>query len=280
MIRQSLLGIVAAALYGSLAFGQPCSTEAFVTSLDRIDAVQTVVLQCIDGARASIEMAVEEIAAEPLCEAVLRAHRRGVSVRVVFSGGRGAVGGEYERLVSAGLRVRSSEAAQAFGHRYVIVDRRIVLTGSYTWVNQADRRGVESLIRITCAGSSSDSPVRAYVDEFERLWVNSSESAPLAVPSPPAISALSIAAVDPTLQCVYLLNVSDEAVDVSGWTLSDLEGEYVFPTDVMVVPHDPYRVCADRFNPTGDVDGLYLDPDGDEVFLVTPEGVIVDERMW
>jgi hypothetical protein len=26
--------------------------------------------------------------------------------------------------------------------------------------------------------------------------------------------------------------------------------------------------------------GLYLDPAGDEIFLVTPEGSIVDEVVW
>ena len=91
---------------------------------------------------------------------------------------------------------------------------------------------------------------------------------------------MGILSVDRTAQCIYLLNTSTQALDLSFWSLNDLEGQYAFPAGTVIPPNDPYRICIDVFNPAGDINELYLDPDGDEVFLVTPEGSIVDELVW
>jgi len=281
MIKGSAVGFVAVMLWGALVLGQGCSTEAFFTSSDGRSTVERVVLQEISAAREMLEIAVEGITSDRLCDAVLQVHDRGVEVRVLL--GRedaGASFGELERLVSGGVPVRRLGADQRFAHRFAIVDRSLILTGSYAWSDGSTENVVESLLRIRCEQGLTDDPVRVYLKEFERLWEGSRE-ATLSSDSPAFLVApVSIAYVDLETQCIVLLNSSAKALDVSGWALSDLEAQYVFPSETVIPTNDPVRFCAERFNPTGDPDGLYLDPDGDEVFLSTPEGVIVDERSW
>ena len=89
-----------------------------------------------------------------------------------------------------------------------------------------------------------------------------------------------IHSVAPAGECIQLLDISSAPVDISGWRLSDLEGSYAFPSGTIISPNDPYTVCIDTYNPSHDSHGLYLNDEKDEVFLITSNGVIVDERVW
>jgi hypothetical protein len=185
------------------------------------------------------------------------------------------MGSEYEKLLSAGVPVRLSGASGSFGHRFAVVDRRIVLTGSYEWTDRTIARAFENLVRISCPAAS-----QAFLAEFDRLWALWSRSAPAASPATSAISSVSILSVDRSSQCITLLNSSDRTVDLSHWSLSDFEGQYTFPEGTEILPNDPFPICIDVFNPSNDVNELYLDPGHDEVFLITPEGNILDEVVW
>ncbi len=281
MIKRILVGLVGVVCLSAGAFGQPCTVQVYLASPETEGGMVTVLLQSIDGARDTLEIAVASFLDDRLGDAVVRAHRRGVDVRVILGGGGGsAMGSEYEKLISAGVLVRLSDASSSFGHRFAIVDRRVVLTGSYEWADQTAAGTFDNLVRITCSTPSQATAVRAFLAEFDRLWAKWSQSLSVPTAAAPAISSVSILSVDRASQCITLLNSSNQAVDVSYWSLNDLEGQYTFPEGTEIPPNDPYRICIDVFNPSNDIDELYLDPEDDEVFLVTPEGDIIDEVVW
>jgi hypothetical protein len=89
-----------------------------------------------------------------------------------------------------------------------------------------------------------------------------------------------IHSVDPAGECIQLLDISSAVIDISGWRLSDLEGSYYFPSYTIINPGDPYEICFDTYNPTGDPQGMYLHDEYDQVFLITPDGRIIDEWVW
>ena len=95
-----------------------------------------------------------------------------------------------------------------------------------------------------------------------------------------ALIPIVIHNVDLAEQCVELLNLSPSPIDISGWALADLEGEYVFPEETLLLPDDPYMICIEAYNPGHDPLALYLNPDRDEIFLITPDGEIIDEVIW
>lgn len=276
MIRCAVIGLIGMALLSIGALGQTCTVQVFFTSPDTGDGAMTALLQSVDATRSTLEIAVAVFADERLGDAVVRAHRRGVIVRVILARGNdGIIGSQYQKLTAAGIPVRLSGGSGTFSHRFAIADRRIALTGSYEWVDRARGGRFDNLVRITCSTSS-----QAYLAEFERLWANWSSDAAAPGVTVTAISSVSILSVDRAAQCVYLLNASDAPVDVSGWSLNDLEGAYTFPAGTEIPPDDAYRICSDEFNPTHDVTGFFLETPHDELFLVTPEGDIIDERVW
>jgi phosphatidylserine/phosphatidylglycerophosphate/cardiolipin synthase-like enzyme len=279
MIKRVLIGLAVIVGLAAAAFGQSCSVQAYFATPDNADGARAVLLQSIDGARDTLEIAVASCTDDQLGDAVVRAHRRGVGVRVILAGGReGEVGSEYDKLLSAGVPVRLSGASSSFGHRFAIVDQRTVLTGSYEWTDHTN--AYADLVRISCPTASQASSAQAFLAEFNRLWALWSRSTPATPPVTSAVSPVSILSVDRISQCITLFNSSDRTVDLSHWSLSDFEGQYAFPEGTEILPNDPYRVCIDVFNPSNDVDELYFDPAHDEVFLVTPEGNILDEVVW
>jgi len=281
MIKRVLIGLAGVACVAAWVFGQSCSVQVYFASPGMGDGAKAVLLQSIDGARDTLEIAVASFMDDQLGDAVVRAHQRGVSVRVILAGGReGEIGSEYEKLFSASVPVRLSDVSRSFGHRFAIVDRRIVLSGSYEWTEHTTVGTFDSLIRITCTTPSQASAGQAFLGEFNRLWALWSQHTSPAPPAASALSSVSILSVDRASQCIYLLNSSDRTIDLTHWSLGDLEGQYTFPEGTEIVPNDPYRICIDVFNPANDVNELYLDPEHDEVFLVTPEADIVDEVVW
>jgi len=273
----ALAGVVCLSLW---SFGQSCSIQVFFTSPGTADSAKAVIIQTIDGAHETLEIAVASCTDDQIGDSIVRAHRRGVDVRVILTGGReGEIGSEYEKLVAAGVSVRLSGSG-AFGHRFAVVDRRIVLIGSYEWTDHTAAGTFDNLVRITCTAATGQAAPAAFRAEFDRLWDRWVQSTSSALPATSSISSVSILSVDRTAQCIYLLNTSTQALELSHWSLSDLEGQYVFPVGTIIPSNDPYRICIDVFNPAEDVNELYLDPDGDEIFLVTPEGAIVDELVW
>lgn len=280
MIRRGAPLVLGALLFSASVLGQSCEVQVFFATPTSGDAAVTILLESIDGARRTVEVAVASFTDDRLGDALVRAHRRGVDVRVLLAqGSEAAIGSQGGKLTSAGIPVRLSSGSVVFCLRFAVVDQQTVLTGSYEWVNLTTAGTYAGLLRITCP-LSSQTTVQSYLAEFERLWKSSSSTDATSGTWASAISSVGILSVDPTAQCVYLLNDSDREVDLFDWSISDLEGQYTFPAGTTIPPGDPYRICSDVFNPTQDMTGLYFDPENDELFLITPEGDIIDEAVW
>jgi len=282
MVRVALAGIASILVLSTWACAETCSTEVLFASRSEAGALDQAVLEALGSASESLDLAVDRLTNGPLREAVTEAHRRGVRVRVLLaSGGGEAADDPYERLSSAGVLVRWLDAGASLGHPFAVVDRRMVLTGSYPWSQAAMPGTAGTLIRLVCPEGVSDGAAHGYLAEFERLWEGARDGSPSSLLPLLASPQVRILLVDRTAQCIYLLNPSETAVDTSGWSLHDFEGQYAFPAGTLIPANDPYRICIDLFNPSHDaVHGLYLDPDGDELFLMTPAGLIVDEMVW
>jgi phosphatidylserine/phosphatidylglycerophosphate/cardiolipin synthase-like enzyme len=283
MTRKLLLFAIVALIAGSGVFAQTCSVESYFVSPDVDGIIETAIIKAIDKARKSLDIALFSFTDDQLGDAVVRASRRGVTVRVILGAGQDKVfGGEYEKLVSAGVPVVVAGTPGFFHHKFAIVDGNLVITGSYDWSDTADKENYENAVFISCPlGTAGQTASEQYSREFDRLW----EKLRVETGSTSGEPAL-LAAVHPVIiytvdrECIELLNVSNIPVDIGGWRLSDLEGSYTFPPDTLIKPDEPYQVCIDTYNPTYDPEGLYLNDEHDEVFLITPEGTIIDERIW
>ncbi|XP_041318031.1 mitochondrial cardiolipin hydrolase [Pyrgilauda ruficollis] len=67
--------------------------------------------------------------------------------------------------VSAGIQVRHDQHSGYMHHKFAIVDRRMLITGSLNWTTQAIQSNRENVLVVEDAEY-----VKAFQEEFERIW--------------------------------------------------------------------------------------------------------------
>ena len=285
MIKQLCGGFIIILCFVFALVGQACGVQSFFVSPQSGTSAHAAIVQTIDYAMLTLDIALPSFTSDVLGQAVIRAFRRGVAVRVILASGQeNEIGSEYAKLLEAGVRVIQAPRTAPFHHRFAVIDGAIVATGSYEWIDPKNVRRYDSVLIIDCTGltGGSQSTASSFLTTFDSLWAEFLTAQPDAALNLVGGTLIPIVIhnVDMMTQCIELLNLSPSPIDIAGWMLADLEGEYVFPEDTLLLSDDPYMICIDVFNPEHDLLAFYLDPDRDEVFLSTPDGEIVAEVVW
>lgn len=136
---------------------------------------QQAILERIEEAAESIDVAMYAFTSRELAWALVRARERGVRVRVLLDGD--FVQNEYSKhrfLNNHGVQVRvdmshltrSGDFQGLMHHKFAVVDRQVVITGSYNWTASAQERNEENLLIFP----RSVTLARPYSAQFEELW--------------------------------------------------------------------------------------------------------------
>ena len=150
------------------------STELVLT---RAGSAAARIEELIRTSSISIDAALYRFNNPRLAGALEAAAQRGVAVRLVLDRNKYEESRATQELFSKGL----TPLRLAFGrrgppskmhHKFVIIDRSIVLTGSYNWTLESEEQNFESLL-IDCSSKHA----AQYQNEFDALW---SEATPAA----------------------------------------------------------------------------------------------------
>jgi len=103
---------------------------------------------------------------DTLATALIERHTVGVPVRIVFEqrNARG-IGSEYALLREQGLDVQIDGNCYTMHHKVIIIDRRLVITGSYNFTARAEEVNDENLLII-----NDPTLAAAYSAEFLRIY--------------------------------------------------------------------------------------------------------------
>lgn len=153
-------------LFVFVALLLPATAQAF-TQVHFSPGVRPHILAQLDRARETVDLAMFSFTDSDLAWALVRAHERGVRVRVCLDADQAE--GKYSKsrfLLNRGLPVRHYWSAGCLHHKFAVIDRRVVITGSYNWTASAEERNRENVLIL-------EDPVVAmlYGMEFEGLWV-------------------------------------------------------------------------------------------------------------
>ena len=117
-------------------------------------------------ARRSVDICVFTITDDRIAEAILAAHGRGVSVRVISDDDKTLDrGSDVRRLASAGVPVRMDRSEAHMHHKFALFDGATLATGSYNWTRSAARSNQENLLI-----SDDARLVRRFAATFDALW--------------------------------------------------------------------------------------------------------------
>ncbi|XP_073492418.1 mitochondrial cardiolipin hydrolase [Aquarana catesbeiana] len=148
---------------GVLSPGLRCMCPLPHTDTD--SALHRLVRRLLE-ARRTVELCIFTFSCPPLGQAVLLLHQRGVRVRVITDRDyMAASGSQIGAMRKAGIVVRHSQSSGFMHHKFVVVDKKFVITGSMNWTMQAIQANKENLLM-----TDDRVFVSAYLEEFERLW--------------------------------------------------------------------------------------------------------------
>ena len=122
--------------------------------------------QAMETALSELLICVFTISDDRLSDAIMAAHRSGLTVRVISDNDKmHDRGSDVERLSQAGVDVRIDRSPEHMHHKFMVIDGRTVMTGSYNWTRSAETRNEENIIAV-------DDPQLAtrFSEEFERIW--------------------------------------------------------------------------------------------------------------
>lgn len=116
----------------------------------------------------TIKICVFTISDNKISEEIIRAHKRNISVKVLTDNNKSFdKGSDIKTIHNAGVPVKIDRTQSHMHHKFYIIDKESMLTGSYNWARSAAEQNQENII------VSDDAKMAKYfVREFDRLWEN------------------------------------------------------------------------------------------------------------
>jgi phosphatidylserine/phosphatidylglycerophosphate/cardiolipin synthase-like enzyme len=124
------------------------------------------IMRLLTNASRTAEICVFTITDDRLAAAILDAHRRGVSVRIITDDTKAEdLGSDIERFERSGIPTLVDRSPFHMHHKFAILDGETLLTGSYNWTRGAARDNEENLIV-----TNDRRLLASFKTTFERLW--------------------------------------------------------------------------------------------------------------
>ena len=126
------------------------------------------VIEWIGRANSSIHILIYSFTLDSVSDALITAYNEGVEIKVVFEKSQISHYSEYQKLETLGVSVRNDTNSKLMHHKVMIIDEKIVLTGSFNWSKSGQESNNENLIVIKSMYIAD-----IYEDEFQEIWINS-----------------------------------------------------------------------------------------------------------
>ena len=150
-------------------FATPGSDELETTSdalFSANDDCAKRICTLLDMTRQKADVCVFTITDNRIRDAILEAHRRNVSIRIISDKEKSLdIGSDIESLSRNGIPVRMDVDPGHMHHKYALFDSRRLITGSYNWTRSAATENEENLI---VTGDAK--LIGQFQQHFESLW--------------------------------------------------------------------------------------------------------------
>jgi len=142
------------------------SADGIVVLFSPKDECGRIILDKINAAQKSIDLAIYHFTSRSLSQALVSAVRRGVKVRVFMDGESAKERySKYDFLHKNGVPVKLESGEGLMHNKFCVIDNALVVSGSYNWTTSADLRNDENILII-----DSKDVIRKYRLQFEKYW--------------------------------------------------------------------------------------------------------------
>ena len=126
------------------------------------------IIDLINEAYNHLDICVFTISDDRISRAIVDAMKNGVDIRIISDNFKiEDSGSDILDLSRVGIPVKLDTTENHMHHKFMIVDKKIVLTGSYNWTRSAALYNQENII-----STEDEEVVLKFSNEFEKLWLN------------------------------------------------------------------------------------------------------------
>ncbi len=144
------------------AVALPSISAAFSPGEDCRNRIATL----LRGTRRRLDICVFTITDDFLSKEIVKAHERGVAVRVITDDDKAHdKGNDARALARAGVPVRFDLSEAHMHHKFALFDGRTLLNGSYNWTRSAFTQNEENVVV-----GSDERLVAVFQEQFDKMW--------------------------------------------------------------------------------------------------------------
>lgn len=150
----------------------PCEIKVYFSpSMEVLEAI----IDVLESAENTIDACVYTFTNRKIAYALVRAHRKGVRIRVIID--KRSNESQYTKsgfLRANGIDIKIMSGLKASGprdwdglmhHKFAVIDDKILLTGSLNWTASAISKNHENLLIMKDCSIAIE-----FIEEFSRLW--------------------------------------------------------------------------------------------------------------
>ena len=120
----------------------------------------------IESALHTILICVFTISDDRITEKLIRAHKRGIKVKIITDNDKcNDRGSDIYRLSNTGIEVKIDDSPYHMHNKFAVFDKKSAITGSYNWTRSAEQNNQENILVTT-----TPSVTLEYLKAFEKLW--------------------------------------------------------------------------------------------------------------
>jgi mitochondrial cardiolipin hydrolase len=130
------------------------------------DACRSIITSQINTASQNLRICVFTISDDVITNSIATAHKKGVTVQIITDNDKlHDEGSDINYLSALGIPIKTDTTPNHMHHKFMVVDDRALLTGSYNWTRSAALYNHENVLFTT-----EGRVIRSYLKEFSQLW--------------------------------------------------------------------------------------------------------------
>jgi phosphatidylserine/phosphatidylglycerophosphate/cardiolipin synthase-like enzyme len=166
IMKKTITLIFLATVFGSTAFSLGQSN--FSLCFSPAGQCDVKINSFAAAAKSTVDIAIYSLTLQSFAQTVVKLSKSGVKIRIVADKGESRTPSSLiANLIKAGIPVKIGNVHGIMHNKFMIVDGRMLETGSFNYTNNASVANAENQIYL-------DNPdvVKAYQAQFEGLWAN------------------------------------------------------------------------------------------------------------
>lgn len=128
---------------------------------------EKAIIDSIVNAQSSIDAAIYTFTHKNIASALKKAHAKGVKIRMITDASQSDIqSSKAPALFKAGIPIKINTQNRIEHNKFIIIDGKKLITGSYNWTYSASQYNSENCMIIT----QDDETISSFENRFNTLW--------------------------------------------------------------------------------------------------------------